>query len=128
MFNVPDLDRRLKNKDEVLAIILPEYPDQPLAIASAYLSDHQLLNDEIGAMRFVVVTDNSGASRVFAANFIQFVDFDGEHTLADDQGQLWHLSESRLVGERGQELLRLPAHRAFWFGWYSAYSKTRLIH
>jgi hypothetical protein len=128
MFNVPDLDRRLKNKDEVLAIILPEYPDQPLAIASAYLSDHQLLNDEIGAMRFVVVTDNSDASRVFAANFTQFVDFDGEHTLADDQGQLWQLSESRLVGERGQELLRLPAHRAFWFGWYSAYSKTRLIH
>ena len=128
MFNVPDLDMRLKNKDEVLAIILPEYPDQPLAIASAYLSDHQLLHEEIGAMRFVVITDNSGASRVFAANSTQFIDFDGDDTLADEQGQLWQLSESRLVGERGQELLRLPAHRAFWFGWYSAYSKTRLIH
>jgi len=128
MFNVPDLDTRLKNKDEVLAIILPEYPDQPLAIATAYLSDHQLLQAEIAAVRFVVVTDNSGASRVFAADSTQFVDFDGDDTLADEQGQLWQLSESRLVGEHGQELLRLPAHRAFWFGWYSAYSKTRLIH
>jgi hypothetical protein len=99
MFNVPDLVTRLKNKDEVLAIILPEYPDQPLAIATVYLSDHQLLQAEIAAMRFVVVTDNSGASRVFAADSTQFVDFDGDDTLADEQGQLWQLSESRLVGD-----------------------------
>lgn len=128
MFNVPDLDMRLKNKDEVLAIILPEYPDQPLAIATQYLSSHRLLHEEIGGLRFVVITDNSGASRVFEAKTTQFVDWNADDMLADEQGQRWQLSESRLLSEEGEELLRLPAHRAFWFGWYSAYSKTRLIH
>ena len=128
MFNVPDLDMRLKNKDEVLAIILPEYPDQPLAIATQYLSSHQLLHEEIGGLRFVVITDNSGASRVFEAKTTQFVDWNADDMLADEQGQRWRLSESRLLSAQGEELLRLPAHRAFWFGWYSAYSKTRLIH
>jgi len=128
MFSVPDLDTRLKNKDEVLAIILPEYPDQSLAIAVEYLSGHRLLHEEIGEMRFVVITDDSGASRVFEANTTRFTEWDGDDTLIDADGQRWRLSESRLSNDRGVELLRLPAHRAFWFGWYSAYSQTRLIY
>ncbi len=128
MFNVPELDRRLKNKDEVLGIILPEYPDQSLAIEVEYLSDHRLLHDEIGEMRFVVITDNSGASRVFEANTTRFTAWDGDSILSDENGQQWRLTESRLINDQGKELLRLPAHRAFWFGWYSAYKQTRLIH
>ena len=34
MFNVPQLDRRLRNKDEVLALVFSEYPDQPLGSVS----------------------------------------------------------------------------------------------
>lgn len=128
MFNVPELDMRLKNKDEVLGIVLPEYPDQSLAIAVEYLSGHQLLHDEIGEMRFVIITDNSGASRVFEANTTRFTDWNGDDILTDERGQRWQLSESRLINDQGLELLRLPAHRAFWFGWYSAYNQTRLIH
>lgn len=128
MFNVPELDRRLKNKDEVLGIILPEYPDQSLAIAVEYLSGHQLLHEEIGELRFVIVTDDDGASRVFEANDTRFTQWNGDDVLTDEEGQRWRLSESRLINDQGTELLRLPAHRAFWFGWYSAYDQTRLIH
>jgi len=31
------------------------------------------------------------------------------------------------VASNGDELKRLPAHRAFWFGWHSAFPETRLI-
>ena len=27
----------------------------------------------------------------------------------------------------GRKLRRLPAHRAFWFGWHAAYPDTRLV-
>jgi hypothetical protein len=128
MFNVPDLDLRLRNKDEVLGIILPEYPDQSLAIAVDYLASQRLLHERISDMEFVVITDNSGASRVYETNATRFTDWDGDQNLIDEDGQRWQLSESRLSNGRGQELLRLPAHRAFWFGWYSAYDQTRLIH
>ena len=31
------------------------------------------------------------------------------------------------VGPGGDKLRRLPAHRAFWFGWHSVYPNTRLV-
>ena len=38
------------------------------------------------------------------------------------------LDEAQLKATDGRVLHRLPAHRAFWFGWFSAYSHTRLVH
>ena len=40
----------------------------------------------------------------------------------------YNLSEDRLESPAGDVLARLPAHRAFWFGWYAAYPRTRLVH
>ena len=34
---------------------------------------------------------------------------------------------AKLAGPGGAVLRRLPAHRAFWFGWYAAYPATRLV-
>ena len=31
------------------------------------------------------------------------------------------------TGRDGTELARLPSHNAFWFGWYGAYTNTRLL-
>jgi hypothetical protein len=39
----------------------------------------------------------------------------------------WTLSEDKLQAADGRTLNRLPAYRAFWFGWYSAYPRTRLV-
>ena len=36
-------------------------------------------------------------------------------------------AEDGLLGPGGASLKRLPAHRAFWFGWYAAYPATRLV-
>jgi hypothetical protein len=128
MFQVPGLDTRLRNKAEVLGLVFPQYPDQPLAIAADYLAQHTVYHDQVGELRFVVVTDTSGANRVYEARDLRFVTWDGAATLLDEDGNAWQLTEAQLRREDGQVLHRLPAHRAFWFGWYSAYSHTRLVY
>jgi hypothetical protein len=127
MFQVPKLDGRLNNKDEILGLVLPQYPDQPLAISTAYLQQHPLYQDRAGELDFVVLTDPSGASRVYESGDLNFTDWDGDVRVVDDRGGVWQLDESELRGPDGRRLYRLPAHRAFWFGWYSAYSHTRLV-
>ena len=65
MFTVPELDTRLKNKDEVLALRFPEVPMQQLAIAVEFLAGRTVYHDSLGAVDFIVLTDQSGASRVY---------------------------------------------------------------
>jgi hypothetical protein len=128
MFTVPVLDHRLRNKDEVLGLVFPQQPDKPLAIAADYLSERPVYHDRIGDLRFVVLTDDSGANRVYAVEDVTFITWDGERTVIDRQGNKWQLSEDSLAAADGRLLYRLPAHRAFWFGWYSAYSHSRLVY
>ena len=128
MFGVPQLDQRLKNKDEVLALLFSETPQQPLAIASQYLQKNPVYHDQIGTKRFVVLTDNSGAHRVYESGEVSFTDWDAQQTVFDQDGVGWAASEDKMVSADGRVLYRLPAHRAFWFGWYSAYPHTRLVY
>ncbi|MEM7008927.1 MAG: DUF3179 domain-containing protein [Thermodesulfobacteriota bacterium] len=127
MFNVPKLDKRLKNKDEVLGLIFSQYPDKPLAISIGYLSKNPLYEKKIGNLDFIVLTDKSGASRVYETKGTKFKSWDQKSTVTDGNGTKWVLSEDKLISADGKELYRLPAHRAFWFGWYGAYSNTELI-
>jgi hypothetical protein len=127
MFPVPELDQRLKNKDEVLGLLLNPHQDKPLAISVKYLSQHPLYHDQIEDLRFVALTDKSGAVRVYEAQNNRFVKWDRDQSVVDEKNITWILTESRLQSSEGQVLYRLPAHRAFWFGWYAAYSHTRLI-
>ena len=127
MFSVPVLDQRLKNKDEVLGLIFPQNPGQPLAISAAHLSSNPVYHDRIGERRFVVLTDASGANRVYEANGVVFESWDRDATVRDVNGVSWTLTESKLSAADGRVLYRIPAHRAFWFGWYSAYAHTRLV-
>ena len=100
----------------------------PLAIAASFLAANTTYQNRVGDLRFVVFTDSSGANRVYQAQDLQFTQWDGEDTVQDEQGMSWHLTEAQLQAKDGRVLYRLPAHRAFWFGWFSAYSHTRLIH
>ncbi len=127
MFTVPELDRRLKNKAEVLALVFDEYPDQPLAISAKFLAKHPLHHDQVGDQPFVVLTDRSGANRVFATEGRRFAKWDQDGTAVDQSGVTWTMSEDQLTSKDGAVLARLPGHRAFWFGWYSAYPETRLV-
>ena len=127
MFNTPFTDKRLANKQEVLALRFPASPDQQLAIDTDFLSKHSVYENRIGQQRFVVLTDDSGANRVYDPKNVNFTDYDGKNTVTDDQQRTWVLSESWLEAADGTRLSRLPYHRAFWFGWRAAFPETRLI-
>ena len=127
MFSVPVLDTRLKNKDEVFTILLAHHPDHPLAISADHLAANPVHHDAIEGTAFVVLTDPSGANRAFASEGVTFTAYDGDRSVEDDTGTTWTMDEHALTAEDGRALERIPAQRAFWFGWNAAFPHTRLV-
>jgi hypothetical protein len=127
MFNVPKPDDRLPNKAEVLAVRVAEASGSRLAIAADFLAARPVYHDRIDTVDFVVLTDRSGANRVYDARDVTLASFDGHDTARDRSGGVWKIAEARMTGPRGETRDRLPAHRAFWFGWAAAHPDTRLV-
>lgn len=128
MFNTPFQDDRLNNKQEVLALTFPAAPSDQLAIDTAFLNQHPLYQDTVGRQKLIVLTDKSGANRVYDPKNMQFISYDGDSTLTDNTGSKWILGEEKLTSEDGTRILeRLPHRRAFWFGWHAAFPDTRLV-
>ncbi|MEM9533696.1 MAG: DUF3179 domain-containing protein [Pseudomonadota bacterium] len=127
MFNTPFNDRRLKNKQEVLALRFAGAPNQQLAIDTDFLAENPVYPGRIGAQKFVVFTDQTGANRVYDPGNVEFVAYDGRDTVTDKTGESWQLDDQQLRSKDGKILDRLPYHRAFWFGWVAAFPETRLV-
>lgn len=126
MFTVPQTDGRLNNKDEVL-IVRPSGAE-PIAIASEFLIQNPIFHDQIGDLPFVVMTDNAGANRVYRSDGRTFQSTGTNTPIKSDDGKEWTLTEDALIATDGTERLRrMPAHRAFWFGWYADHPNVRLI-
>jgi len=125
MFSVPELDDRLPNKAEILAIDLEG--SAPLAVSADFLLANPVWHGEQGGRPFVVLTDASGANRVYETGEYRFVSWDQDRIAVDSAGLKWQVTEQELRGEDGKTLPRLPAHRAFWFGWRAAHPDTRLV-
>ena len=127
MFTVPKQDDRLNNKDQIVALTFPEHTTDTMAIHERFLIDNPVYQDQLGPIDFVVLTDRSGANRVFERGETEFRTFDGGDSVVDAEGNTWTMSEDALRLDDGRELARLPAHRAFWFGWYAVHNDTRLV-
>ena len=117
----------MPNKAEVLALRSNRKQAEQLAISADFLAANRVYQDRLGGQSFVVLTDRSGANRVYESAALQFVSWDGDSAVRDSAGRTWKLTEDSLTGADGATLKRLPAHRAFWFGWYAAYPRTRLV-
>ena len=129
MFNTPFKDNRLKNKQEVLALKFPALTGEQLAIDTKFLNKNPLYKDRIGQQRILVLTDTTGANRVYDPRGFDFISYDLDRTIVDSQGNEWILSEEKLVSPNHEiSLPRLPHRRAFWFGWHAAFPDTRLVH
>jgi hypothetical protein len=126
MFTVPKLDERLPNKAEVLALRFPQVSES-LAIAADFLAGQPVYHARIGSVNVVVLTDTSGANRVYESRETTFASWDDANTARDSVGNAWRVDESQLTAPNGQTMKRLPAHRAFWFGWHAAFPDTRLV-
>jgi len=130
MFEVPDHDDRLLNKAEVLVL----HPgtaglDRPLAIAADFLAVRRVYELDQDGARLVVVTSPEGANRVFVRGEERFVRAVGDDRVEDGEGRPWRVTEDALVLEADPSVrrARVPAQRAFWFGWRAQFPETLLI-
>lgn len=135
MFMVPDDDRCLKNKDEVLTMrIRPAAGGEalPVAIEAELLKRQPAYHFEAQGRQLVVITTRQGANRVYllGGHDVAFPSrsHDGR-TIADSAGRRWQVTEEALVAadDPSVRLPRVSAQRAFWFGWQAQYPETRLI-
>ena len=133
MFAVSGRDARLPNKEEVLVLRLPD-PDRPgellpLAVTARYLARNPVFLHEFAGRNLVVVTSEQGANRVYDAGDVRFERRMDDERVVDDAGRVWRVSEDALVpeGDADMRLARVPAQRAFWFGWYAQFPDTELI-
>ena len=131
MFEVPALDDRLNNKDEVLVLRVADGSGvrQPLAIATDYLDSHRLHHLEYADRQFVVVTSRRGANRVYDAGDVRFTRRLDDDRVVDAGGEVWRVEEAALVAvsDSTRRRPRQAAQRAFWFGWYAQFPETTLI-
>jgi hypothetical protein len=130
-FRVSNVDRRLKNKAEVLVFTITgaDQERQPVAIAADFLKRNRVYELTHAGRRYVIVTSPQGANRVYdaatvAARFTRAAP--GDQVL-DDTGGRWRVTEEALSSEAGAALPRVAAQRAFWFGWYAQYPNTVLV-
>ena len=125
MFNTPFVDSRLANKQEVLALRFPGEA-KSIAIDTGFLSRNPVYSGQLGKQAFVVLTDETGANRVYDPKGQTLVALDGD-TASDLSGRTYRVTESELIAEDGTTLPRLPYHRAFWFGWQASFPNTELV-
>lgn len=128
MFEVPGSDTRLKNKAEVL-VVRPEVIGDgalPVAIAVERLLRQPVFSFEAAGRGFVVITSTGGSNLLFERRSHTFPGRAPDGSLRDAAGGRWRVGADGLVSEAGERLARIPAHRAFWFGWVAQYPRTEL--
>ena len=129
MFEVPTSDTRLKNKAEVLVLrseILGKNA-RPVAIAVERLRREPIYAFDAAGRRFVVVTSPGGANVVYERGTHSFAPQRADAGIRDTDGRRWRTLPDALVSETGARLARVPAHRAFWFGWIAQHPETVLF-
>ena len=133
MFPVNASDTRLANKEEVVTLRLRDTAQQDqwtaVAITAKFLQDRPLYQQRIGEYELVIVTSDGGANRVYNAVDTKFVRKTEGAQLVDSEGRRWQIEEAALVLENNSSIqrARVPAQRAFWFGWHAQFPDTVLI-
>lgn len=129
MFQVQAQDDRFDNKAEMVVMLLDDVSGgdrHPVALATEFLEEQPIFQAEVAGQPFVVVTSESGASRVYESAGRQFDEVLDDERVQSDDGLVWLVTEDELVveGDSTMRLARMPAHRAFWFGWYAQFPHT----
>lgn len=130
MFAVPKAQsENIKNKQSILAIRLQDDTStDPVAISVKFLKRHPLYKYNIGSTNLLILTDKTGANRVYDIQNKGFTKYNrSKNFVVDDQGDYWTLHEDHLKNKNGETLKRFEAFNAFWFGWQAAYPNTLLI-
>jgi len=132
MFRVPKVDTRLKNKDDVLGVLVqaPGGGRQAVAFSAAFLARTRVHHETIEGRSLVVLTSVRGANRVYDAGDLRLSAWIDDTTVRDQQGRSWRVTEEALTPvnpSSGPARPRVAAFRAFWFGWYAQFPDTVLV-
>lgn len=132
MFRVPVIDKRLKNKDEVVGVLLAARGGgrQAVAFAVDFLARRPIYHATFEGVPLVVLTSAGGANRVFESGAVRFTKWTGDMTILDDTGRHWRVTETALVAADPGSPASLPrraAFRAYWFGWFAQFPETELV-
>ncbi len=68
-----------------------------------------------------------GETRAYERAGHTFAPAKAKDELLDESGQAWLVTEEALVGPKGERLVRLGGHLAYWFGWFSYYPQTEVF-
>jgi hypothetical protein len=82
---------------------------------------------EAGGRYFVIITSNPGANMLFERGAYALVERAQRGELRDTTGKRWSVSADGLVSGTGERLCRIPAPRAFRFGWVAQCPQS-LLH
>lgn len=124
MFPVPTMDSSRSNKIEVLVIRANDV--SPPVLTREFLAARPVHHLEVPGRRWVVLTDPSGANRVYEAGKNLFIRWDNARSVVDEKGVAWTVEEDGLRGNEGERLSRVSAHRAFWFGWRAMHGGAKI--
>lgn len=135
MFGVSRTDARLKNKADVLTLLLRPTAGargsdrRALALDAEFLKRHPLHPLAFAGHDLLVITSREGANRVYDAGGKRFVSLRKDGRIEDADGGLWKVTEAALVrgGSPADERPRVPARRAFWFAWFAQFPDTELV-
>lgn len=126
MFPVPMESDLLATKSEVFGLLLG---GEAKAYALDSLSAASVVNDMLGGQDVVIIADpKATAARAYDGGGHTFSVGEGGG-IVDEDGIRWEAGDDALVqvGDRSQELPRLDARNAYWFGWFSNHPDTSVF-
>ena len=130
MFPLAERDERLATKDVVLGV---QVNGATKAYPIGALQEQGIVNDVVGGEAVVVLASSTsqGARAFYRGDrvFVLAAEEDAIPTvIVDSEGVSWRVTEESLVNETSpsEKLARIPAHVAFWFGWFQFHPETEL--
>ena len=123
-FEVPAIDKRLKNKDVVLTL---EHGDAALAVSRKFLLANPIYYHVMGGEQIAFLTSRAGTTRAYLVGDQDFASWGQGMSLLGPEESHWRVEEDALVGEDGTRLARVATSPSYWFGWYAQYPETELV-
>jgi hypothetical protein len=123
MFPALVKDKRLSQKDLVFGV---RAPGGVKAWPLADFAEGAVINDRVGFVDVVLIGDPQGrGARAYRADGHDFVQGTAPGELTSG-GARWRVTESSLIGPKGESLPRLPGHVAYWFAWAGYFEDAQL--
>jgi hypothetical protein len=123
-FEVPAIDKRLKNKDLVVTL---EINGRALAVSRKFLSRNRVYHHTLAGEQLVYLTSPEGTTRAYRVGDTHIEVWGDGLAVLDHDEVWWRVGEHALESEDGRRLQRLATSPSYWFGWYAQYPDTELV-